>query len=565
MSNDPALDRFLSWIEHHGGKISKISLSQGASGRSGFASETIEPNETFASIPFDLVITETVARRAFPQLNALSSRPVLSWYLARENNNSESIHRPYLDMLPTTIMTPYFFSQDDLVYLSHTNLGTAVRERLVGIRRDFDCILQIIDPAEHVSWDVYLWSYCVFSSRSFPYTLIDPEYTGDSSEVLLPLLDTFNHKPATKITWSRQGTAESGRISFISGDTIPAGNEVFNNYGAKSNEELLLGYGFCLADNEYDYITIKPNISTDPNGPLKLQILKNCNVTSGNLDPLVHYIHHNHIPEAFWKTMRVLIMNTFELEYYATCNDPGQLDWISHRNEFAMTTVCTSLLQSRIFELKRSVLPRENLSSCQHYALIYRDSQQLLYQNALDMVNQRKQQVLSSIKSLLDSRTMPSPPFLRIAHPGQPPPIFNTATTFVPLETATINVDRLLQRDLPFKAFIETFFESVEEELDVVLMLCLIRQLSLKDDSPWYPSLQAAWNAFDSAQEHCQETVMGLQDIYDSLFPQAFEHLETLDRNLFTLEGLVWANHMLSNYSVEFPPSAEPALVIVPY
>ena len=37
----------------------------------------------------------------------------------------------------------------------------------------------------------------------------------------------------------------------------PAGEEVFNNYGAKPNSELLLGYGFTLPNNPDDTLVLK--------------------------------------------------------------------------------------------------------------------------------------------------------------------------------------------------------------------------------------------------------------------------------------------------------------------
>ena len=80
--------------------------------------------------------------------------------------------------------------------------------------------------------DEFLWAYSVLSSRSFPYSLIDPDYDGPS-EVLFPLLDTLNHKPHTHITWMRNGDPETGALSFVTGNEIQAGEQIFNNYGPK--------------------------------------------------------------------------------------------------------------------------------------------------------------------------------------------------------------------------------------------------------------------------------------------------------------------------------------------
>lgn len=84
----------------------------------------------------------------------------------------------------------------------------------------------------------FLWGYSVFSSRAFPYALVDPTST-DQSEVLFPLVDALNHKPNTKITWSRNGDPETGSLSFVAGQAYNAGDEIFNNYGPKVSQQLL--------------------------------------------------------------------------------------------------------------------------------------------------------------------------------------------------------------------------------------------------------------------------------------------------------------------------------------
>jgi hypothetical protein len=102
---------------------------------------------------------------------------------------------------------------------------------------------------------------------------------------LLPFLDSINHRFGVRVTWLTEATpapaldpqpaadaaattttahtlelraldgyAEEvgGCVSFQSDQLVPAEAEVFNNYGPKSNEHLLLAYGFVLPDNPAD-------------------------------------------------------------------------------------------------------------------------------------------------------------------------------------------------------------------------------------------------------------------------------------------------------------------------
>lgn len=71
--------------------------------------------------------------------------------------------------------------------------------------------------------------------------------------VLFPVADIPNHGYDTRIEW----TFDSGRFSIDVKDGITTGSEVFNNYGPKSNDELLLGYGFCIEDNPFDKVLLR--------------------------------------------------------------------------------------------------------------------------------------------------------------------------------------------------------------------------------------------------------------------------------------------------------------------
>lgn len=76
--------------------------------------------------------------------------------------------------------------------------------------------------------------------------------------VLFPGLDIGNHSNEAKIDY----IFDPGRFEIKTNTSTPAGEEVFNNYGPKGNDELLLGYGFCIPSNPYS--TVSLTLKTPP-------------------------------------------------------------------------------------------------------------------------------------------------------------------------------------------------------------------------------------------------------------------------------------------------------------
>ena len=56
---------------------------------------------------------------------------------------------------------------------------------------------------------------------------------------------------------------DKGDFELSTTESTPAGEEVFNNYAPKGNEELLNGYGFCIPDNPCDEVALR--IGKPPN------------------------------------------------------------------------------------------------------------------------------------------------------------------------------------------------------------------------------------------------------------------------------------------------------------
>jgi hypothetical protein len=82
--------------------------------------------------------------------------------------------------------------------------------------------------------------------------------------VLIPGIDALNHARAQPVSWvvtsspsPVSASAAPAVISLVTHNASNPGSEIFNNYGAKPNSELLLGYGFTLPANPDDTIVLK--------------------------------------------------------------------------------------------------------------------------------------------------------------------------------------------------------------------------------------------------------------------------------------------------------------------
>ena len=215
------------------------------------------------------------------------------------------IHSPYLDTLPSPdkLRTPLHFTDHEIDALRGTNLHGATIDR----RRDWKvewerCHADVSGVNEEwgraLTWYVslsslstvfrpipstrccctrtrrerFLTAATYLSSRAFPSTLLSPSPSlvqqHDSYPVLIPGVDALNHARAQPVSWvvtcpptssSSPPTVNSPQagISLVTHTASKVGAEIFNNYGAKPNSELLLGYGFTLSANPDDTIVLK--------------------------------------------------------------------------------------------------------------------------------------------------------------------------------------------------------------------------------------------------------------------------------------------------------------------
>lgn len=200
-------------------------------------------------------------------------------------------HLPYVAHIPTTIETALHFSPSELNLLCQTPLRGAADRRLNATICDYaSAIVQCPYPpyesptfagflrntlepitlrntqsdqyfthTYHRGLELWRWAESAFTSRSFPARLIGLD-DNETAPILIPAYDTFNHARAHPVTWTHiAGTGgEGGMVEMtLNYETTEGGVQVWNNYGGKSNEEFLSGYGFVLDTTSEDTLALQ--------------------------------------------------------------------------------------------------------------------------------------------------------------------------------------------------------------------------------------------------------------------------------------------------------------------
>ncbi|KAI0196916.1 SET domain-containing protein [Astrocystis sublimbata] len=195
-------------------------------------------------------------------------------YLKRE----ASAWWPYMRTLPPpehmTSLLPVAWPADDVEFLRGTNAYVAVQEIKALLKKEYKQAMRHLEKEEEGEYTrpLYYWAYAIFTTRSFRPSRIFPAQLSlpgnckiDDFSVLLPLFDIGNHSPLAQIQWrtSTMKDKEGGvRVTSAMRTMQPyeAGQQVYNNYGMKTNAELLLGYGFVIPETQdfhNDYVHVK--------------------------------------------------------------------------------------------------------------------------------------------------------------------------------------------------------------------------------------------------------------------------------------------------------------------
>ncbi|KAK5681316.1 Ribosomal lysine N-methyltransferase 4 [Elasticomyces elasticus] len=271
---------FLAWLQQHGTTISpKIELAdlrQDGCGRGVLAVQDIEEDEELFSVPRTSILTiETSTLPA--EINAQINDPWLGLITAMVLEHSKgdgSAWKAYFDVLPERFDTPMFWSEEELAWLRGSavvdkigklNADKAFRERIVPIIRQHAEVFGTADAS-----DEELMTLCHrmgSTIMAYAFDLEKPsaeqsreEQDGweEDEEESENMLNADADRNNAKLYY------EDDKVIMKSIKPIPAGGEIFNDYGSLPNVDVLRRYGYATSNySRYDVVEVSQQLIKD--------------------------------------------------------------------------------------------------------------------------------------------------------------------------------------------------------------------------------------------------------------------------------------------------------------
>ncbi|ODV96245.1 hypothetical protein PACTADRAFT_67559 [Pachysolen tannophilus NRRL Y-2460] len=603
MTNGEDLNLLVEWANANGSQINpaiefKYTEEKGIAAV--LCEKKLDTSIPNISVPISIAITPKKAYEFFfNDNNKKYSNPITKLYLCHERwLDNKSFWFQYIHHLPQLheIGSPLTWNNLEKKYLNGTNLGFSLNEKFKQIVEEWyeainsipiekrsdtfeedskfyqiyqnlkdgnkDALINWIDNNyNYKNWTgfpMYLWSYLNFTSRSFPYHLVDSKADHNLS-MLIPIIDLLNHDPSAYVSWlivpDGKDNCPYFKLTNNQSSLLHQGDELFNNYGSKGNEELLLGYGFTIESNKADSLALRIKLPLETLPAIQkfgiklphlddytFSVLDSKKSTNANetknfddyKDGLLYYCNEsNLIPKNLLSLFAFLVKNDSETNMTLRMKLEGlnKLRRAVEQKYNILKTSNENLSLTSIGEVKGNI----------KNAVIYRDGQKSLLLKIISEIKSKEKEYFGYYKSNL------------------------------------IDLKKIFKKDIAFKQSLMLSFGimSIDDVYssnfqDQVFLLWLIRCFNRNhydtNNVEFLPIwIQQLFDQFSSAITISEQDIKDYKELYDFLLPNLIDRIpEIYAKGKWTIKELIISGKLLATISYNRESAKEEIILVEP-
>lgn len=209
------------------------------------------------------------------------------------SSDAPTTFAPYLRTLPPLIPIPLCWKRNEYALLANCPSGVPVLQevysQMMALTSDLIILLDAgllyrfpsLVSKDMLTFDRWVWAASIFTSRMLPSSYYfnmgssgeggetmcySPQSVWQEMGVFVPFMDMLNHDAqSNQVMWDADAM-------MVDGDGVAQGkimlkrrikktSEVFTNYGAYSNQDMMLRYGFVKINNDHDTVPISWGLS----------------------------------------------------------------------------------------------------------------------------------------------------------------------------------------------------------------------------------------------------------------------------------------------------------------
>lgn len=158
---------------------------------------------------------------------------------------------PSIQATPEDCFNGLYISQEQLQHFDLTARELMIYQQWTADQQ-WTFFLEKMDKSKvpRVSREEFMWGVCIFQTRS-------ASTVGDysiGSAVILPIYDLINHAQDHNTGWFWDEQREVWLVRALR--PIMAGEQITDNYGCRSNPQMMSAYGFYLPRSKCDHLDV---------------------------------------------------------------------------------------------------------------------------------------------------------------------------------------------------------------------------------------------------------------------------------------------------------------------